>query len=98
MAEVRWRNHPSVDAAVAWIVANAARIWGVVLLAIVLVLSWHSLRGIHTREVPALLRARARGPLIVAAAVTAVNIATMGLYDVMAFANTRTRAMQRWKY
>ena len=52
----RWRDHPRIDAASAWVVANAPRIWGVVLVAIVLALSWHSLRGIHTREVRAVLR------------------------------------------
>src|SRR6185436_14164076 len=36
--------------------------------------------------------------LIVAGLVTVLNIAIMGLYDVMAFAETRTRAIERWKF
>jgi len=94
----RWRDHPQVDAASAWVVANAPRIWGVVLFAIVLALSWHSLRGIHTREVREVLRSLDPRPLALAALVTVLNIAIMGFYDVMAFAETRTRAVQRWKF
>jgi phosphatidylglycerol lysyltransferase len=96
--ERHWRDRPTIDAVSAWMVANATRIWGVVLFAIVIVLSWHSLRGIHTREVRAILRSLESRPLIIAAVVTVLNIAIMGLYDVMAFAETRTRAVQRWKF
>ena len=98
MAEGRWRGHPTIDAASAWMVANATRIWGAVLFAIVLALSWHSLRGIHTHEVRAVLRSLNSRALTIAALVTVLNIAIMGLYDVMAFADTRTRAIQRWKF
>jgi phosphatidylglycerol lysyltransferase len=98
MAEERWRDRPTIDALSAWIVANATRIWGVVLFAIVLALSWHALRGIHTREVCAVLWSLDSRPLAVAALVTVLNIAIMGLYDVMAFAETRTRALQRWTF
>ena len=89
----RWRDHPRIDAASAWIVANAARIWGVVLVTAVIVLSWHSLRGIHTREVRVILRSLDSRTLTIAAIVTVLNIAIMGLYDVIAFAETRTRAI-----
>jgi len=94
----RWKDHPIVDAASAWLVANAARLWGAIVLAAVLALSWQALRGIHTHEVRAILRTLATGPLVFAALVTALNIAIMGLYDVMAFAGTRTTAVQRWKF
>ena len=87
-----------IDAGSAWIVANATRIWRVLLVALIVALSWQSLRGIHTREVRAILRSLESGPLVVAAIVTVCNIAIMGLYDVMAFAETRTRALQRWKF
>ena len=98
MPEGRWRDHPRIDAASAWVVANATRIWGVALLALVLALSWHSLRGIHTHEVRAILRSLDSRSVLSAALVTVLNIAIMGLYDVMAFGNTRTRAIQRWTY
>ena len=98
MGEGRWRDRLRVDAVSTWIVAHAPRLWGFVLIALVLVLSWHSLRGIHTREVRAILRSLDARPLTLAAVVTVLNIAIMGLYDVMAFAETRTRAIQRWKF
>ena len=94
----RWKEHPVVGAVSAWIVAHAARLWGALILAVVLALSWQALRGIHTHEVRAILRTLATAPLLVAALVTVLNIAIMGLYDVMAFAGTRTTAVQRWKF
>jgi len=98
MVRGRWRNHPAIDAASTWIVAHTARLWGAAVFAIVLAVSWHTLRGIHTREVRGILRTLASGPLVIAALVTVLNIAIMGLYDVIAFAETRTRALQRWKF
>jgi len=94
----RWREHPAVDAASTWIVANAAKLWGAAVFAIVLALSWHTLRGIHTHQVRGILRTLASGPLAIAAFVTVLNIAIMGLYDVIAFAETKTRPLQRWKF
>jgi phosphatidylglycerol lysyltransferase len=94
----RWRDRPRIDATATWIVAHAAQLWGVVVFAIVLALSWHTLRGIHTHEVRAVLRTLGSAPLAVAAVVTVLNIAIMGLYDVMAFADTRTRALERWRF
>lgn len=94
----RWREHPLIDAASTWVVAHAARLWGVAVFAIVLALSWHTLRGLHTREVRVILRTLATGPLVIAALITGLNIAIMGLYDVLAFADTRARAVQRWKF
>ena len=82
----------------AWIVAHAARVWGALLFAVVLALSWQALRGIHTHEVRAILRTLRPARSLLAALVTILNIAIMGLYDVMAFADTRTRAIERWKY
>lgn len=55
MARSRWRDHPVIDAASTWIVAYAARLWGVFLVGVVIALSWHALRGIHTRAVRGVL-------------------------------------------
>ena len=52
-----WREHPRIEAASSWIVAHATRLWGFVLVGIVLALSWHTLRGVHTQQVRAVLRA-----------------------------------------
>jgi phosphatidylglycerol lysyltransferase len=92
------REHPRIDAASSWIVAHAARLWGFALFGIVLALSWQTLREVHTREVREVLRALHARELTIAAAVTIVNIAIMGLYDVMAFRHTRTRAIERWRF
>ena len=77
----RWQDRPWVAAASAWMVANATRIWGVVLVAVVIALSWHSLRGIHTREVRVILRSLDARPLAIAAVVTVLNIAIMRSYS-----------------
>jgi phosphatidylglycerol lysyltransferase len=98
MTTRRWKQHPLVDAAAAWMIAHAARLWGAIVLVVVLVLSWHALRGIHTHDVRAILPTLSTTPLLVGALVTVLNIAIMGLYDVMAFSATRTTAIQRWKF
>jgi phosphatidylglycerol lysyltransferase len=81
-----------------WLVAHATRAWGFVVVTLVLGLSWNALRGIHIRQVRATLRGLDDRWLIAAALVTLVNIAIMGLYDVLAFKHTRTRALERWRY
>src|SRR4029453_2263788 len=98
MAVNRWRSHPTIDAVTAWVIAYAARLWGALLLGLVVALSWQTLRGIHTHEVRLVLRTLDRRALFIAGLVTLLNIAIMGLYDVMAFAGTRTRAIQRWRF
>jgi phosphatidylglycerol lysyltransferase len=93
-----WRQQPRVAAVSEWIVAHAARLWGFALFGIVLTLSWHTLRGVHTQEVRTVVRSLDGRWLWLAAAMTAVNIAIMGLYDVIAFRQTRTRAGERWMF
>ena len=67
--------------------------WGFLVVCVVLALSWSALRGIRIHEVRATLaHARLARWLLAAAAVTIANIAIMGLYDVLAFRHTRTRA------
>ena len=98
MTDKTWREHPRIEAASSWVVAHAARLWGFALLAIVLALSWHTLRDVHTHEVRDVLRALHARELTIAAAVTIVNIVIMGLYDVMAFRHTKTSAIERWRF
>ncbi len=81
-----------------WLVAHAARAWGGLVVAVVLALSWNALRGIHMRDVRVTLRGLDDRWLMAAALITVVNIAIMGLYDVLAFKHTRTRAFNRWRY
>jgi phosphatidylglycerol lysyltransferase len=98
MRERPLRDHQGVAAASTWIVAHAARLWGALLITVLLALTWHTLRGINTHEVRAVFRILQTRPLTVGAIVTLLNIAIMGLYDVVAFAGTRTRTAERWKY
>jgi phosphatidylglycerol lysyltransferase len=81
-----------------WLVAHAARVWGFAVVSVVLALTWHTLRGIHIHQVRATMAALDERWLIAAVLVTVVNIAIMGLYDVVAFRHTRTRALERWRY
>jgi phosphatidylglycerol lysyltransferase len=81
-----------------WLVAHAVRAWGFVIIAVVLALTWNALRGIHIQDVRATLRTLDDRWLIIAALITLANITIMGLYDVLAFNHTRTRATQRWRY
>jgi phosphatidylglycerol lysyltransferase len=81
-----------------WLVANAARAWGFLVVALVVALSWNALRGIHVHDVRATLRSLDARWLVAAALITLVNIAIMGLYDVIAFKNTRARPLERWRY
>jgi phosphatidylglycerol lysyltransferase len=81
-----------------WAVANATRVWGFLVVCLVLALSWSALRGIHFYEVRATLRTLDGGWLVAAALITLGNIAIMGLYDVLAFRHTRTTAVERWRY
>ncbi len=98
MTDEPGREYPRAAAAAAWIVAHAARLWGFALFGIVLALSWHTLRGVHTHEVRAVLRTLDPGWLAAAAAITVLNITIMGLYDVLAFRHTRARPSERWKF
>jgi phosphatidylglycerol lysyltransferase len=81
-----------------WVVANAARVWGFLIVCVVLALSWTALRGIRIHEVRATLATLNWRWLVAAAVITIANIAIMGLYDVLAFRHTRTRAVERWRY
>src|SRR3954447_6257981 len=87
-----------VERASTWLVAHAARAWGLVVIAAVLAVSWGTLRGIHIHDVRAMLRSLDGRWLAAAAALTIANVAIMGLYDVLAFRETRTPALQRWRF
>ena len=81
-----------------WLVAHAGRVWGLIVIAAVLALSWQALRGIHIHTVRALLRSLDARWLVLAVAITAANIAVMGLYDVIAFRRTRATTGERWRF
>jgi phosphatidylglycerol lysyltransferase len=73
-------------------------VWPAIAIAVVLWLTWSTLRGVHIREVRAALRALDAPWIWAAGGFTALNVAVMGLYDVVAFRDTRSPALQRWRY
>jgi len=81
-----------------WLVGHGARAWPFVVFATVLALSWHALRQIRPQEFRLALDGLDQRWLLAAATFTAVNIIAMGLYDVIAFSHTRSRAAERWRY
>lgn len=81
-----------------WILSHGASVWPPIAIAIVLWFTWHTLRDIHIREVRAALRTLDPFWIGAACAFTALNVAVMGLYDVIAFRHTRSPALDRWRY
>jgi phosphatidylglycerol lysyltransferase len=93
-----WRRLVSrIEMALVWSVAHGSAAWPFVMFAAVLALSWSQLRHIHPREVRAALGNFDGRWLVLAGVITAVNIAVMGLYDVIAFRHTRCRWQERWR-
>ena len=87
-----------VEVAMAWAIDRAGHVWPFLLFGLVLFLSWGPLRQIHPRDVRHAFQALDQRWLAVALALTAANVAVMGLYDVVAFRHTRTSWTQRWKF
>lgn len=81
-----------------WIVSQGSRLWPAVAIAVVLWLTWEALRTIRIRDVRAALHDLDAAWVFAAAGLTAVNVAVMGLYDVVAFRDTRSPALTRWRY
>ncbi len=83
---------------VVWVVGHAGRLLPLLIVAVVVAVTWDALRRIHFGEVRAALRGMDQGPILVGLAITAVNIAVMGLYDVVAFRLTRAPWPERWRF
>jgi phosphatidylglycerol lysyltransferase len=81
-----------------WLVGHASRFLPFLVIAGVVAISWGPLRRIHPRDVRAALGSLDSSWLALAALATAANIAVMGLYDVLAFAHTRSKWSERWRY
>jgi phosphatidylglycerol lysyltransferase len=84
--------------AAVWLVGHASRFVPLLVIGAVLTLTWQTLRQVHPRDIVGALRTMSWAWLLIAAALTLVNIVVMGLYDVVAFEGTRTRALERWRY
>ena len=94
----RRRLPARLDDAAVWALGHAVRVWPFILFAVVVWLSWHTLRQIHTRDFRVALRALHPGWIALSAVATVVNIGVMGWYDVIAFRHTRARPIERWRY
>jgi phosphatidylglycerol lysyltransferase len=81
-----------------WLLGHASRGWPVIAIAVILWFTWDALRAIHIRDVRTALGALDDRWVWAAAALTALNVAVMGLYDVVAFRHTRSPALERWRY
>jgi phosphatidylglycerol lysyltransferase len=92
------RARSGLKTVVVWLIGHASRFLPLLVIGIVLGLTWHAVTEIHPRDLTHALRAMSRGWLLAAGAVTIVNVGVMGLYDVVAFSQTRTRASERWRY
>jgi len=87
-----------VKTGLVWIVGHASRFLPIVILAVIGALTWQAVRQVHPRDVVLVLRSMEAPWLAAAAVLTALNIGVMGLYDVLAFRQTRARPRERWKY
>jgi phosphatidylglycerol lysyltransferase len=81
-----------------WLLGHASRFVPILVLAVVGLLTWEALRQVHPRDVVIALRGMQPWWITAAAAITLLNIAVMGLYDVVAFRHTRAPATLRWVY
>jgi phosphatidylglycerol lysyltransferase len=92
------RRFERLEGVALWIFSHGASVWPPIAIAIVLWLTWTTLRGVHIREVRASLRTLDSYWIWAACAFTALNVAVMGLYDVIAFRQTRSPLLDRWRY
>ncbi|MEP7306470.1 MAG: phosphatidylglycerol lysyltransferase domain-containing protein [Acidobacteriota bacterium] len=81
-----------------WILSHGASLWPALALVAVLGLSWSTLRTVHIQAVRAALGALDSPWVAATCAFTAFNVMVMGLYDVVAFRQTRSPALERWRY
>lgn len=87
-----------VEGSLVWLLGHLSHLWPFALFALVLALTWRGLSQIHPHSVRESLYALDLRWLELAAALTAINIAVMGFYDVLAFRDTRSPWPERWRY
>jgi phosphatidylglycerol lysyltransferase len=87
-----------IKAAIVWLIGHASRFVPVIVIGLVVALTWHTLRQVHPRDIAAAMRTMSWAWVMLAAAITVANVCVMGLYDVVAFQHTRTRAVERWRH
>ena len=97
-AAARQDASSSLKTGLVWLVGHASRFLPIVVMAIIGALTWQAVRQVHPRDVVRVLRSMQAAWVAAAAALTALNIGVMGLYDVLAFRHTRAHPGERWKY
>jgi phosphatidylglycerol lysyltransferase len=79
-----------------WFFANARWIWPLIVVAAVFAVSWTDLRSIHLSEVRNALHSQDPRWLLPAVIFTLINLAVMGLYDVICLKDAPVSARNRW--
>ena len=85
----RSRLTSRVEVSLLWLLGHASTLAPFLVFGLVLALSWGALREIRVRDFRVALRTLDHPWLGGAAALTAANVAVMGLYDVIAFSHTQ---------
>src|SRR5581483_7962308 len=85
-------------AAARWLVGHAPQVLPAAAVLLVLVLSWKVVRTIDPHEVRRAIGALNGRWLAAAIALTALNVAVMGLYDVVVLARTGVSRRDRWTF
>ncbi len=91
-AEARPPRHPFI----LWVLANVRWMWPILVVAAVLAACWTDLRAISYRQVRLALHNQNQFFLLLAAGITLLNLAVMGLYDVVCLRSTKVRIRERW--
>ncbi|HYK91243.1 MAG TPA: hypothetical protein VE398_20905, partial [Acidobacteriota bacterium] len=89
-APTRPRRHPLV----LWSLANFRWVWPILVVAVVVAVSWTDLRAISYRQVRFAIRNQDPSLLALAAVLTLLNLAIMGLYDVVCLRATKVRVLE----
>ncbi len=91
-SEARQKRHPFI----LWVLANVRWMWPILVVTAVVAASWTDLRAISYRQVRLALRNQDLFFLTLAAGITLLNLAVMGLYDVVCLRSTKVRILERW--
>ena len=96
--EARHTTWDSMKTTGVWLLGHASWFLPTVVLAAVILATWSALRQVHPRDVLTALHGMDVLWIALAGVLTSLNIAIMGLYDVVAFPMIRTPATERWRY
>jgi phosphatidylglycerol lysyltransferase len=87
---------PERHPVILWFLANIRWIWPFVVAGILIAASWSDLGKIQYRQVREAIRGQEMGWLAVAGILTILNLAVMGLYDVICLRESHVPVKSRW--